>query len=216
MKKLVLASQKGGPGKTTLAGHIAVAAELAGQGPVVMIDTDPQGSLVAWWNSRENELPAFATSSIAELEDKLKALEQAGFKLAVIDTPPAITNSIEEVVKQADFVLIPAKPSPHDLRAIGSTVDIANKTKRPFAFVVSQAKGNARITVQTMAALSAHGEVAPVLIQDRVDFASSMIDGQTVLETDPNGRSAEEINKILAFVLERLNVKKKSKKKEAV
>lgn len=216
MKKLVLASQKGGPGKTTLAGHIAVAAELAGQGPVVMIDTDPQGSLVAWWNSRENELPAFATSSIAELEDKLKALEQAGFKLAVIDTPPAITNSIERVVKQADFVLIPAKPSPHDLRAIGSTVDIANKTKRPFAFVVSQAKGNARITVQTMAALSAHGEVAPVLIQDRVDFASSMIDGQTVLETDPNGRSAEEINKILAFVLERLNVKTKSKKKEAV
>ncbi|MCL4825249.1 MAG: ParA family protein, partial [Anaerolineales bacterium] len=49
MKTLVLASQKGGAGKTTLAAHIAVAAELAGAGPVVLIDTDPQGSLSAWW-----------------------------------------------------------------------------------------------------------------------------------------------------------------------
>lgn len=216
MKKLVLASQKGGPGKTTLAGHIAVAAELNGHGPVVMIDTDPQGSLVAWWNTREDETPAFASSSISELEDKLKSLAAAGFKLAVIDTPPAITTSIESVVKQADFVLIPTRPSPHDLRAVGSTVDIANQSQRPFAFVITQAKPHARITVQAMAALSAHGEVAPVLINDRVDFASSMIDGRTVQEVDPNSRSADEINKILAFVLERMDIKQKSKKKEAV
>ncbi|EIW8495263.1 AAA family ATPase [Escherichia coli] len=216
MKKLVLATQKGGPGKTTLAGHIAVAAELAGLGPVVMIDTDPQGSLAAWWNSREAETPAFATASIKELESKLSALAEAGFKLAVIDTPPAITASIEEVVKLGDFVLIPARPSPHDLRAVGSTVDLATKAQRPFAFVVTQAKPNARLTVQAMAALSAHGEVAPVLIHDRVDFASSMIEGQTVQETDGNGKSADEIVKLLAFVLERLNMKQKAKKKEAV
>lgn len=216
MKKLVLATQKGGPGKTTLAGHLAVAAELAGLGPVVMIDTDPQGSLAAWWNSREAETPAFATASIKELESKLSALAEAGFKLAVIDTPPAITTSIESVVKLGDFVLIPARPSPHDLRAVGSTVDLATKAQRPFAFVVTQAKPNARLTVQAMAALSAHGEVAPILIHDRVDFASSMIEGQTVQETDGNGKSADEVAKLLAFVLERLNMKQKAKKKEAV
>ncbi|MDC5123751.1 ParA family protein [Acinetobacter baumannii] len=216
MKKLVLATQKGGPGKTTLAGHIAVAAELAGFGPVVMIDTDPQGSLAAWWNSREAEAPAFASSTIKDLSAKLEALAQAGFKLAVIDTPPAITTSIESVVELADLVLIPARPSPHDLRAVGSTVDIVNTAKRPFAFIVTQAKPNARLTVQAMAALSAHGEVAPVLVHDRVDFASSMIDGQTVQETDPNGRSADEVSRILAFVLERLQIKKKTKKREAL
>lgn len=67
-----------------------------------------------------------------------------------------------------------------------------------------------------MAALSAHGEVAPILIHDRVDFASSMIEGQTVQETDGNGKSADEVAKLLAFVLERLNMKQKAKKKEAV
>ena len=42
---LALASQKGGSGKTTLSGHLAVQAQLAGDGPVVLIDIDPQGSL---------------------------------------------------------------------------------------------------------------------------------------------------------------------------
>ncbi|MFB8916248.1 nucleotide-binding protein, partial [Xanthomonas phaseoli] len=62
MKTLVLASQKGGAGKTTLAAHLAIAAELAGAGPVVLIDTDPQGSLSAWWNSRDANTPALAAA----------------------------------------------------------------------------------------------------------------------------------------------------------
>lgn len=122
MKVLVLASQKGGAGKTTIAAHVGVAAERDGAGPVVLIDTDPQGSLSAWWNSREADTPALASATLAELPEKLTALAQAGFKLAVIDTPPAITEAIRDVVKLADLVLIPTRPSPHDLRAVGSTV----------------------------------------------------------------------------------------------
>ena len=216
MKVLVLASQKGGAGKTTIAAHVGVAAELADAGPVVLIDTDPQGSLSAWWNSREADTPALASTTLAELPEKLAALAQAGFKLAVIDTPPAITEAIRDVVKLADLVLIPTRPSPHDLRAVGSTVDIAQEVARPFAFVVTQAKPNARLTVQAVAALSAHGAVAPAIVHDRVDYAASMVDGRTVQETDPKGRSAGEIISLLSFVQERMNAKKKIIKKETV
>ncbi|HGB3858566.1 TPA: AAA family ATPase [Salmonella enterica subsp. enterica serovar Typhimurium] len=216
MKTLVLASQKGGAGKTTLAAHLAIAAELAGAGPAVLIDTDPQGSLSAWWNSRDANTPALAAAKLAELPEKLEALGSAGFKLAVIDTPPAITDAIRDVVKLADLVLIPTRPSPHDLRAVGSTVDIAQEAGKPFAFTLTQAKPNARLTVQAVAALSAHGPVAPSIVHDRVDYAGSMVDGRTVQETDSKGRSAEEIAALFAFVQERMNEKKKTRKKETV
>lgn len=216
MKILVLASQKGGAGKTTLAAHLAVAAEQAGAGPAVLLDTDPQGSLSAWWNSREAETPALASATLAELPAKLAGLAEAGFKLAVIDTPPAITAAIRDVVKLADLVLIPTRPSPHDLRAVGSTVDIAQETGRPFAFAVTQAKPTARLTVQAVAALSAHGAVAPAIVHDRVDYAASMVDGRTVQEADSKSRSAEEVAQLFAFVQERMHEKTKARKKETV
>src|SRR5271157_5096198 len=92
MKVIVLASQKGGVGKTTLSGNLAVAADLAGDGPAVLIDTDPQGSLSDWWNAREAESPALAPATLSGLRAKLRALEEAGFAYAVVDTPPAITT----------------------------------------------------------------------------------------------------------------------------
>lgn len=211
MKTIVFASQKGGAGKTTLAAHLAVAAEKAGDGPCVLIDTDPQASLAAWWNGREDETPAFAPSTLKELADRLQALAGAGYAYAFIDTPPAITESIRAVVMQADFVLIPTRPSPHDLRAVGRTVELAADANRPFAFAVTQAKPNARLTVQAMAALSQHGVVAPAIIHDRVDYAASMIDGRTVLEIDPRGRSAAEIVELWIFVKARINESTKTR-----
>ena len=216
MKTLVLASQKGGAGKTTLAAHLAIEAERLGFGPVVLIDTDPQGSLSAWWNSRQAETPALAGAKLAELPAKLEALAAGGFKLAVIDTPPAITAAIRDVVRLADLVLIPSRPSPHDLRAVGSTVDIAQETAKPFAFALTQAKPTARLTIQAVTALSAHGAVAPAIIHDRVDYAASMVDGRTVTETDPKGRSAAEITELFSFVQARLHEKPQTRKKEIV
>ena len=57
MRVLAMASQKGGSGKTTLSGHLAVQAQLSGAGPVCLIDIDPQGSLADWWNEREADMP---------------------------------------------------------------------------------------------------------------------------------------------------------------
>ena len=64
---IVFASQKGGSGKTTLSGHIAVEAGRQGAGPVALIDTDPQGSLAKWWNVRQDPQPAFIQSVFSNL-----------------------------------------------------------------------------------------------------------------------------------------------------
>lgn len=192
MKTIVLASQKGGVGKTTLAGHLAVAAERAGHGPVVVIDTDPQGSLTAWWNAREAEAPAFAALS-KDLAGQLAALAQSGAGLVIIDTPPSANANIRGTIAAADLVLIPVRPSPHDLRAVGHTVEIVEQAGKPFLFVVSQAKAASALTSQAIAVLSAHGEVAAALIADRVAFASSMTDGRTVQELAPRSPAASEV-----------------------
>ena len=105
-----MASQKGGSGKTTLSGHLAVQAQRAGAGPVVLIDIDPQGSLADWWNEREAEYPAFAQTTVSRLANDLQVLRQQGFKLAVIDTPPAITMAIQSVIQVAELVIIPTRP----------------------------------------------------------------------------------------------------------
>ena len=215
MEVIVLASQKGGAGKTTLAAHLAVTAERAGDGPCVLIDTDPQASLAEWWNAREAETPVFAPSSLKELPAKLEALARAGYAYTFIDTPPAITESIRAVVEQADFVLIPTRPSPHDLRAVGRTVEMAVDAKRPFAFAVTQSKPNSRLTIQAMAALSEHGIVAPAIVHDRVDYAASMIDGRTVLEIAPRGRSASEMVDLWIFIKGRMTNSPKARKHES-
>jgi chromosome partitioning protein len=204
VRVLVFASQKGGSGKTTLSGHIAVEAERSGDGPVALIDTDPQGSLAKWWNARAASTPAFAQASLDELDACLDHLKAVGFKLIVIDTPPAVTQTIAHVVKRADLVVVPTRPSPHDLRAVGPTVDIADTLNKPLVFVVNSATARARITSETAVALSQHGVVAPVTLHHRVDFAASMIDGRTVGDIQPESKSALEISALWMYLRGRL------------
>ncbi len=205
MYTLVLASQKGGSGKTTLSGHLAVEAENSGAGPVALIDTDPQGSLSQWWNAREAKTPHFVKVGLMDLGEALKHLKDSGFKLVVIDTPPAISSSISQVVAFADLVVIPTRPSPHDLRAVGATVDIAERHAKPLIFVVNAATARARITGEAAVALSQHGTVAPITLHHRVDFAASMVDGRTVGEIVPKSASAREISDLWTYTQDRLS-----------
>jgi chromosome partitioning protein len=211
MHVVALCSQKGGSGKTTLAGHLGVQAERAGAGPAALIDTDPQGSLAAWWNARATDAPAFAATTLAKLPDDLEQLRAAGCRVVIIDTPPAISMAIQRVINLADLVIIPTRPSPHDLRAVGATVDMAERAQKRLVFVVNAATMRARITSDAAVALSQHGTVAPVLVHQRTLFASSMIDGRTVGEVEPAGRSAREIGLLWDYIALQLGKEERSR-----
>jgi len=201
---IAMASQKGGSGKTTLSGHLAVEAEKAGAGPVTLVDTDPQGSLSQWWNARAASTPNFAKIGPFELEAALAELERAGTRIAIIDTPPAISESIMMVIEHSDLVIVPTRPSPHDLRAVAATVDMAERFGKPLIFVINGATQRARITGEAAVALSQHGVVAPVNLHHRVDFAASMIDGRTVGEAVPKSASTKEVADLWAYIQGRL------------
>lgn len=204
MQVIALTSQKGGSGKTTLAGHLAVEAVRAGDGPVAVVDTDPQGSLRGWGRARADTDPAVFAAAADELPDVLVRLRNEGYKLVFVDTPPAVTSAIAEVVGQSDLVVIPTRPSPHDLRAVGATVDIVEARGRAMVFVVNSATPRARITSEAAIALSQHGTVAPITLHHRVDYAASMIDGRTVMEVNEKSRSAKEVVELWAYLANRL------------
>lgn len=204
MRIVAVTSQKGGSGKTTISGHLAVAAETSGAGPVALIDTDPQGSLADWWNERKAPEPAFAHANISSLDDDLNQLKADGFKLVFIDTPPAITHSNQQVIAKSDLVVVPTRPSPHDLRALRATIDLVEHANKPMLFIINGATMRAKLTGEAAIALSQYGTVAPSILHNRQDFVASMIDGRTVLETNPQGKSAKELDALWHYVDERL------------
>jgi chromosome partitioning protein len=212
LRVVVVASQKGGSMKSGLCAHLAVAAEQARAGPVAMIDTDPQETLTHWWRQRDAETPALAPADVSELGAKLKALKAGGYALAIIDTAPTITASIRAIIGLADFVLIPVRPSPADLWAVGGTIDICKAANRPFAFVLTQATRGATITTQALGALSEHGPVCGTVIHMRVGYAGALTSGQTLQELEPTSAGAREISMLWEFVQGRIIPSTKARK----
>jgi chromosome partitioning protein len=198
---IALASRKGGAGKTTLTSHLAVHA--AGSGQVAIMDADPQGGLSGWWNARVAEQPAFLDTSKG-LAAAVAGARRSGYKLLLIDTPPSLSDTIADVIALSDLVIIPVRPSPNDLRAVGGTVDLAARAGKPMVFVVNQATARARITAEAAIALSQYGTVAPIMVHHRVDFATSMTDGRTAGELDPAAKSAIEITSLWTYLQTRL------------
>lgn len=182
MKTILVTAQKGGSGKTTLVRNLAVAAAQDGRN-VLCLDLDPQGSLRAWWESREAEAPLMFDHDPlpSSLKTALNAAQKQ-FDLCIIDTPPAAPEWLREVLLAADLVLIPVRPSPDDLRSIGATLAAVNKAAMPFAFVLSQTP-RARITEEAVRVLAQHGRLAPVNIAQRVAYAETAATGQGVTET---------------------------------
>lgn len=198
MKTILVAAQKGGAGKTTLARNLAVASSLDGM-RVLCLDLDPQASLRAWWESREADAPSMLDRdpSPDTLGNALKAASSQ-FDLCIIDTPPAAPEWLSEAMKAADLVLIPVRPSPDDLRAVGATIAAVNQAKIPFAFALSQTP-RARITEEAARVLAQHGRVVPVNIAQRVSYAETGATGQGVMETSDT-KAKEEIEAVWSYV----------------
>lgn len=193
MQAIVINSQKGGSGKTSLCAHLSVEAERAGDGPVYLIDTDPQGTLTTWHGTRAAEAPHRIEVPLSGLPKALTALGAKGAALCLIDTAPNRGDENAALFRRADLVLVPVRPSPSDLWAVSATVATLKRAGTPFLFVVNQATPNANITAQAIAALSHHGPVAQTFIVNRVPYAAAMTDGRTAPELAAKGPAAQEI-----------------------
>ena len=200
MQTIVINSQKGGSGKTMLCKHLAVEAERAGDGPVFLIDTDPQGTLTAWHGKRNSMHPILADVAFDGIAKGLDLLRQHGAAYCIIDTASGRIEVAKELFKLADLVIFPLQDSEDDLIAAPVTIQNLKHCGAPFVFVLTRVKPNTLITAQAAAALSKHGQVVPTFIGDRTAYKSGWEKGQTVIEAEPKGPAAKEVAALWASI----------------
>ncbi len=206
MKVITILSQKGGAGKTTLALHLAVAAEQNGRQTAV-IDLDPQASAASWGDSRTADTPAIVSAQASRLGQILDAARSAGAALAIIDTAPHSESSALAAARAADLILIPCRPAILDLRAIGSTIDLAKLAGKPAVVVLNMVPPRGSLAEDAAQAVAGYGvKVAPVHLGTRAAFQHSLTAGLTAQEYEPSGKAAEETTQLYLWTREQVDM----------
>lgn len=115
MKSVLVASSKGGVGKTTIATHLAAHFALDGHN-TVLVDGDPQGSSLRWAIKR------------ADLDSAVLGLKGTGkgwrkklpedTAAVVFDSPAgAMAADLEPFLERVEAVVVPIQPSALDIEA---------------------------------------------------------------------------------------------------
>lgn len=201
MKTIVLATQKGGAGKSTLTRNLAVQAVKDGR-KVAILDLDPQGTTAAWWGAREaDDIELVTLPAASQIPAAQEALKSEGVEFLFIDTPGKNDPGLGHALKAASLVLIPVQPSPDDLRAIGQTLAAVDEAGRPYAFVMSRTV-RSRLLDDAIRAVAAQGRVAPINIASRVVYPETAADGTAAPEAG-DSKAIAEIAALWAYVEEK-------------
>lgn len=220
LKSIAVMQQKGGVGKTTIAVHLSVAAQAAGE-KTVLIDADhPQASATVWSDRRpEGAEPPVITVEPIDVPAVVEAAAGDGRTFAVIDTSPHATPSAAAAAGVADFILIPVLPSLLDLAASQRAAAIATAAqdkarkdgRKPpkAAFVINGAppRDDDVELRDTAAALQAWLPLAPMTIGRRKPFVRALGHGEAVVQFQPRGQAAAEINALYAWIMEQINAR---------
>jgi len=200
----VVASLKGGTGKSTVSFNLSV--WLATQGfKVQVFDLDPQKTLVDVISIRNEEGYEPSLSVQADIK---KVKRKKGCQ-TLVDVGTADIEALKEAVRRADRVIIPVPPSQADVWSTQRFLSIVeavmeNKKSPELLAFVNKADTNPAIreTQETQDALRQLPGMKIVMARlgHRTVFRRSFSEGLAVFELEPRSKAATEMN-ALATVL---------------
>lgn len=206
MKTIAIISQKGGAGKTTLAVHLAVAAEQSGI-PTVLIDVDPQGSSRVWAEQRGGNVPEVLSDHAKQLPTLIEKAKKAGAGLVIVDTAPNADQAALTAARAADLIVIPCRPSLYDLAAIVPSVDLSAIAKKQHVAVINAAPVQGDMGEDARTNLVGQSiNVSPVIVHQRAAFSNSALTGQAAQEYEPRGKAAAEIRELFTDLASRVDL----------
>jgi chromosome partitioning protein len=206
MSIIAVVGNKGGTGKTTLS--LNLAAGLARQGSVVIIDADPQQSAYQWRLVGDEDAPLPSVVAAASgLEKTIGAMRDAHMHV-VIDCPPSIKAAqTEQALRLAEHALVPVQPSPMDLWATTHIARIIDKMRmdnpRLRALIV-MSQMEPRTTLSRLmpdAAAELDLPVAVTTLRRRSIHRHCVLEGRSVFQAGRRGEAAAaEIEELIAEI----------------
>jgi chromosome partitioning protein len=198
MNVITLASRKGGAGKSTLTAHLAACAHATGHRSLI-IDADPQGSVTLWHSLRANGRPALETAARG-IDRAVAFAAIEAYQWVFIDTAPSMWVAVQEAIRAATLVLIPARPGFFDLDSVRQTVAAARERHKPFAVVLNAAppkRGDKEAPAVTYSRTYLDTRAIPAWygqISQRAAYSLTLAAGASVCEAEPDSAAAAEVS----------------------
>lgn len=208
-KTIVLASQKGGAGKSTIAVQLSLMAEKNGE--TILVDADPQKSVWEWGALRDAHTPQIFTVSAWEVPQLVDAAKTNGVDYVIVDTASHTDLLLYKTLATADLVVIPVRPTLFDLQALKSTQRMVEAAGRPAVVVLSQMPTNKTETSVAEEVASAIADmgltVAPIRVRHHAAYSRALLDGLAVTEYPRRAKYArEEIEALWSWIQTRCGI----------
>lgn len=209
MPVIAILNQKGGVGKTTIATNLAAVFAITGQ-RVQYIDADPQATALDWSATR-TAASLFPVIGIPKntLHRDMPTLA-APYEWTFIDGPPLVFDVAKSAIMASDLILIPVQPSAFDIWSAKKITDLIGEAQmyKPSlicGFTINRKAANTAISRdfrQSLKTAFPESMIFATEIGQRVAFVESAARGLTVIETEPKGQAAREIQNLAAEIRE--------------